>query len=310
MLRTSAKARSVHQRAGMETIGPSEFQSIYDFTMKNQHLSRDEVLKGLQPFGGQNGLDAAVDYAKREIASIDRKVNYQTGLVSWLESAPFVLQANECSRAHKLLEAISADPERSRTAGIVKTSTPFVVRHDWLATMGDDVVSDYAGTVKLPYEACLFEFKVNGRYAMVLALQKEGEDPKAQPFLQVGEEWYAGGEEDCGPNTAFNYLWQQVVAICAVLDAEVATHNVQRAPHALNVKREKAGKLPLMDFHIIDLSKRSRASVAAGSGASGGHKRLHFRRGHWRHFEASKTWVRWCLVGNPDLGFIAKEYRL
>ena len=38
--------------------------------------------------------------------------------------------------------------------------------------------------------------------------------------------------------------------------------------------------------------------------------RLHFRRGHWRHYEDHKTWIRWQMVGNPDLGFVEKQYRL
>jgi hypothetical protein len=30
----------------------------------------------------------------------------------------------------------------------------------------------------------------------------------------------------------------------------------------------------------------------------------------WRHFVSHKTWIKWTLVGDPDLGFIDKEYRL
>jgi hypothetical protein len=39
-------------------------------------------------------------------------------------------------------------------------------------------------------------------------------------------------------------------------------------------------------------------------------RRLHFRRGHFRHFDGWKTWVNWCLVGDPDLGFVDKHYKL
>jgi hypothetical protein len=38
-------------------------------------------------------------------------------------------------------------------------------------------------------------------------------------------------------------------------------------------------------------------------------KRLHLRRGHWRHFATYRTWIKWMMVGNPDLGFVDKEYR-
>jgi hypothetical protein len=33
-------------------------------------------------------------------------------------------------------------------------------------------------------------------------------------------------------------------------------------------------------------------------------------RGHWRHYERHKTWIKWTLVGDPDLGFVDKHYRL
>jgi hypothetical protein len=38
--------------------------------------------------------------------------------------------------------------------------------------------------------------------------------------------------------------------------------------------------------------------------------RLHFRRGHHRHYENYKLWIKWQLVGNPDIGFIDKDYKL
>jgi len=42
---------------------------------------------------------------------------------------------------------------------------------------------------------------------------------------------------------------------------------------------------------------------------------LHWRRGHWRtlhrlsEFER-RTWIKRCLVGNPEKGFVAKRYNL
>jgi hypothetical protein len=93
------------------------------------------------------------------------------------------------------------------------------------------------------------------------------------------------------------------------LDAEVAVHSVVRAPHALNVKRKNEGKIPIFDHHIVKLSDRHRAS-AKRFGDTHKSPRLHFRRGHWRHFQTHKTWIKWMLVGDPELGFVDKEYRL
>lgn len=291
--------------------------AIVALAEKHKNSNREEFMQLMQPLGGEQALVEAVAHVEAELPALEAQHNALLkekrlieGHLDWLHSAPFVLQKNECSRAHKLLESLMTDPERSKAAEAIKTATPFVVCHDWLATMGAGALDDYAGAIKLPYESCFFEFKVNDRPVLIYASQTEGLDPKAQPFMMLGNEWYCGGEEDCGVGSAFHFLWLQVVAICAVLDAAVATHTVQRAPQALNKKREKAGKPALYDFHIVDLAKRARAAPSASSSDSGSRKRLHFRRGHWRHFEASKSWVRWCLVGDPDLGFIAKEYRL
>lgn len=127
-------------------------------------------------------------------------------------------------------------------------------------------------------------------------------------FVECRDCWYSPPET---PLDDFEkYLWDQVRAICISLDAEIAVTTVERAPLALNEKRQKAGKPPLSDFHVVDLSKRHRVANSADGAGEGSKKRLHFRRGHWRHFETSKTWVKWCLVGNPDLGFISKSYTL
>jgi hypothetical protein len=107
------------------------------------------------------------------------------------------------------------------------------------------------------------------------------------------------------------HLARNIRSICIALDAEVAVTEVIRAPHRLNHQREKQGKKPVLDHHVVNLARRSRVEPlpSAGDREARWHPRLHFRRGHWRHFEDHKTWVRWCLVGDPDLGFIDKEYR-
>lgn len=66
---------------------------------------------------------------------------------------------------------------------------------------------------------------------------------------------------------------------------------------------------PLYEYRVVRLNRKPRTQSLPAT-ALHAPKRLHFRRGHWRHYEGFKTWVRWCLVGNPDLGFIDKEYRI
>jgi hypothetical protein len=129
----------------------------------------------------------------------------------------------------------------------------------------------------------------------------------AATFVQFGDYWV----NVLGKTQLSVLIWDQIRAICIALDAQVATAEVIRAPVNLNEKRAKAGKSPLSDYRVVDLARRHRiANPAAGTAGTGTRKRLHFRRGHWRHYETTKTWVKWCLVGNPDLGFINKHYRL
>lgn len=101
-------------------------------------------------------------------------------------------------------------------------------------------------------------------------------------------------------------------AICVALEAEVAATEVVRTPHKLNHARERRGRQPIFSYHTVNLARRSRVErlPADADHEPAWRVRLHFRRGHWRHFENHKTWIKWMLVGDPDLGFVDKHYKL
>lgn len=201
----------------------------------------------------------------------------------------------------------------------------FVVDHDWAAAFKN--ASDYADSseFKLPAEVCAFEFKVSGRSVAMIVAEADGTH-FYELMMRGKENWLSFGVAcrlDESHSEKFhdgtpepfakisNFLRPQVKAICVALEAEVAESQVVRAPYKLNRAREKAGRAMLSDYHVVSLSRRTRgAPMLPASGEIKGARRLHFRRGHWRHFESFKTWVRWTLVGNPDLGFVDKEYRL
>lgn len=226
------------------------------------------------------------------------------------------LQRNDCSRLHKFIDACRADnvpgchddPDLAEVMDQCVKHV-FVVKHDWRAALGGSTAE--GDEYELPYDHCAFEFRVAGRTLIYLVtelitflLTECGECWEIQKVAVGGTPWRAGFDAIC------EFLQAQVRAICIALDADVATHSVIRAPHKLNEKRERVGKSKLRDFHVVDLARRHRVANPSTSTSSGVKKRLHFRRGHWRHYESSKTWVKWCLVGNPDLGFITKEYSL
>jgi hypothetical protein len=236
--------------------------------------------------------------------------------IDWVNAGKFVLEKNDCSRLHILTEALLTK-HFVRYSGNGKTwithtldaddpmrhiAHTFVVRHDWAGAFNGAV--EVADEYKLPFDKCAFEFRISGW--SVIAVANEG---GVTVFVQSGDYWVLLDAEHAHDDL-IDFIQTQIQAICVALDAEVATHTVVRAPAKLNEKRISKGRRPISDYYVVDLAKRHRiANPSAGAGG-GGKKRLHFRRGHWRHYEESKTWVKWCLVGDPDLGFVNKHYSL
>jgi hypothetical protein len=228
---------------------------------------------------------------------------------------PPKLEKNDCSRLHTLIAHLkeSARYMGDRMKGDDPNSVPwdevmpFVVQHDWAAAFKN--ATDYAdGGFKLPYDMCAFEFRVSGRSVTVLAFQGEEQEPRFTTYVQFGNHWVSGEDNEKLPFSDF--ALSQIKAICVALDAEVASRSVVRASEALNRKRAEKGHIPLYSYHVVSLNRQYRIANPSGGQGTGTRKRLHFRRGHWRHYAEFKTWVRWTLVGNPELGFIDKEYRL
>lgn len=249
----------------------------------------------------------------QQIAAIEHNL-FMEDLNRWVNS-DLVLERNDCSRLHKLTEAGRAgrltDSKFTRTdidtkdtlSGVTQT---FVVKHDWARAF--DNAEGIADEFKLPYDLCAFEFRISGKTVIAIAVEVD-ELRQFTAFMEVGQLWCGFNVAEEAESKATRFVWHQIRAICIALDAEVASHSVVRAPARLNEKRRKAGNVPLRDFHVVDLARKHRVSNPT-HGDGGTKKRLHFRRGHWRHFETSKTWVKWCMVGDPDLGFISKHYSL
>lgn len=238
------------------------------------------------------------------------------------ETTRFVLEKNEHSRAHKLREAMQEgllfDGENNcfpapRDASAMFSgelgAKVFVVRHDWASAFEHSDMGD--AEFRLPFQMCLFEFRVTGRTLIVFAWEQDAVAPfRGHTLFLEGVDGLWLTLTKSAVEEVSEFLWRQIRAICIALEAQVAEHSVVRAPVALNNKREKSGKPPISDFHVVDLSRRARAAARVGAGDSGRRVRMHFRRGHWRHYETHNTWIEWMLVGNPDLGFIDKEYRI
>lgn len=230
-----------------------------------------------------------------------------------------------------ILPSVHADlPQEVRDClGHGANSGIFLIQHDWAAAFEKAQDFDSNEPIALPYPESVFETRLSG-HRVCLSIAGAGKDSViALLNIETSVGWALGAAYNIGSGNAWtpvfdtkdlcrpimNMLRQQVRAICVALEAEVATTETVRAPHKLNQQRERKGKLPLYDYHVINLAHRTRTAprLAEDGGAMGveqAHRRLHFVRGHWRHYPEGKTYIKWHLRGDPDLGFIDKHYRL
>lgn len=97
--------------------------------------------------------------------------------------------------------------------------------------------------------------------------------------------------------------------------AAMACSNVRTRDHqpdaALNKKRAKAGKVPLVSYKTLEIVVPNTRYEGGGSGG-GTHAspRVHLRRGHIRKIADGKTvWVQACVVWSKH-GMVLKDYKL
>lgn len=203
----------------------------------------------------------------------------------------------------------------------------FLMQHDWAGAFSN---ADLDAQFQLPYEVCAFEFQIGSAQMIALCLQHET-DIRCSLAHLTKEGWlvhdfsfsaemvlkenveikvHCPDKEpmDFEATKVMQYIMRQVRACCIALDAEVAVSEVQRERH-MGKPVNRGHTLPSSSYHVVSLARRTRAPRLE-SEPTGRKVRLHFRRGHWRHFEDHKTWIKWMLVGDPELGFIDKIYKL
>lgn len=303
---------------------------------------RESVLKRLKdkydPESVVSILNADIQQAEREHNAAQARLAAQLAplherkaalerLKPWVDLAERRLERNDAGRLHKLVEAHAAgkiidqdgSPLPPEHAPWLLSAQPFVVEHDWAAAFAN--ATDYSdGDFRLPFQECAFEFRISGRTVITVAFQPDPEVLHEFPDVKTsmptmiyvdcgGGWWFCAG--DLARTASYGvFAWDQMRAISIALDAEVATREVIRASVKLNEKRTKDGKVPLYDYHVVRLHGRAVRQQMPSQHGTHRSPRLHFRRGHWRHYQTHKTWIRWTLVGDPSLGFIDKSYRL
>lgn len=254
-------------------------------------------------------------------------------VADWLVG-PLTLGAAAASQLHKvgpdnvLCMSFETEFRPPEVSGAHEGHTGvLLVQHDWASLLANADVDE--GVYRLPFDLCCFEFSISERHVCALVACRDGEPYRLVPLIRARGGWlilfsYALSGGEMSPEMAPEFagkaeppatrlgevIMAQVRAIAITLDAEVLTRELVRAPHRLNAARLKRRERPIYDHHILTLSRQPRPAPLPHSGHAGHRKRLHFRRGHWRHYPNHKTWIRWCLVGDPSLGFADKDYRL
>lgn len=266
--------------------------------------------------------------AQSDLARLRQIERIIADIVAWNKSVSVRLEKPHGSVLHKLKDALIegrvaniAEIEGAVTSETCATTlayferaSVFVVQHDWAQAFAGAKDFDKNAEVKLPFEKCVFEFRINGRSVIASVFNDDTLPTGRGMTLAVSsvDDWFIFDAAYHERPQLWRTINEAVYAICVALEAEVATTEVVRAPHRLNHARERRGRAPLVSFHIVDLARRTRAAMLPRDlhEPPSHRKRLHFRRGHWRHYAESKTWIKWTLVGDPDLGWVDKEYRL
>jgi hypothetical protein len=82
------------------------------------------------------------------------------------------------------------------------------------------------------------------------------------------------------------------------------------APDALNKKRERSGKFPILSHKTLTVVTDAARGLRSDGGGTHSSPRVHLRRGHIRHLDdVRRTWVQSCVVGSKH-GMVTKDYQV
>jgi hypothetical protein len=291
-------------------------------------------------------LDKVLDARKQGGIPMSEETQADLDIVTDVMMGEFKLERPQGTSMHHLVDWLIQQKGKNQPMLEFwsKEFQSFIVEHDWAKAF--EGVKDFEeGEIRLPYEFTCFEFRISGIRVLILLGMTDGD--KIEGFIAngVNRRWYVNARRIVLENGELKHVadnffdmvdehyfqkWlnnfaKQIRAVCIMLDAKVAVSEKRSiGGEGLNKKRLREGKPPLRDYHVVTLAKRLRGDYEKGE-PTGIRKRLHWRRGHWRHFETprgqeqyidaegitrSRTWINWQLVGDERLGFVEKHYRL
>lgn len=84
---------------------------------------------------------------------------------------------------------------------------------------------------------------------------------------------------------------------------------VIQAGKFVNQSRNKKGKAPLFDYHVLAVDFTAKKDKQRGAKElNQTTKRMHLRRGHIRRLADKTVWVNSCVVGGSKKDFVNKDY--
>ena len=82
------------------------------------------------------------------------------------------------------------------------------------------------------------------------------------------------------------------------------------APVALNKKRARSGKLPILSYKTLVIALDQAKKESSAMGGTHSSPRVHLRRGHIRKLPSEeRVWVQSCVVGSKH-GMVSKDYKV
>jgi len=308
---------------------------IEDLKTEAERDAAQKIVETLEPLSEQDRKKTLSALNKRlaeldsEHAAATAEFNALQDLRDWSASGNLSLAQPQGSAWYKLRESWKrkavlngTTDDRDQAKYFASEPHVIVVEHDWAKAFKGSGDFD-TGEFHLPFPRCCFEFQMGGR--RVCAMLIEGDDGVTlRPYIQSQGFWISGLEyrhgdgewytddgvaADADESIAYE-ISRQVRAVSIALEADAVEQEEQVQSDKVNAHRIKQGKPPFNSFHTIRIAAHRRARRIASEHDPRWRVRLHFRRGHWRHYANHKTWVKWMLVGDPDLGFVNKHYRL
>lgn len=178
----------------------------------------------------------------------------------------------------------------------------------------DEEAAEAATSLLIPYPTSFFEFMVNNHHWLVEVIEQEDRSSVLKYYFFHDEQWHQATLREFAEIQVFQLLKRQVIGVLIAMEANVAVksnHEDARRPPtpAMLTRLRKIFNVEFnFGYSVIDLTKRTKSSP--GDDTQPAWKvRLHFRRGYWRTRLSKRERVRWCLVGDPSLGFVDKHYK-